>query len=128
MGSKEHDNGGWAFAQPGGGGMSMLEWYGGQALAQLHGSITQENAHRLLTMYREKATDAEIEWAKNVAKNVAVICFDVAEAMIAENARRMTAEQKPEFPKPDLTSTVITCRNCNKRKAVDVPDLCNECL
>jgi hypothetical protein len=69
-------------------GVSRLEWYAGQALALMHGSFTQGTSHRLLTMQRDIATKAEIEWAENVVKNVAIVAFDTAEAMIAENKRR----------------------------------------
>lgn len=59
----EHDNGGWAFPQANGGGMSMFEWYSGQALASLG------------------PTSASPDY-------IAKYCFDVAQAMIAEHKRR----------------------------------------
>lgn len=104
------DDGGYAFPQANGGGMTLLEYYASQALASG-------------TCPFETRMDDKPYTPKTIAK----FCFDIAEAMIAEHERR-TSEPKPEIPKQDIKSTVITCRNCNRRKVVDVPELCNECL
>ena len=70
MASKEVDNGGWAFPQAQGGGMSMLEWYAGQALVGELAAYTREEDSN----YAPAATASR--------------CFDVAQAMIAEHAKR----------------------------------------